>query len=382
MADFDEKRSPFALRVNPLPEGKALVFFALLYALGALIWANLRLSAGAELDEHGTLIAAFLLPLALVVFQMLRRLLRAPWFAIVLIAALAATSAVASVALSPEAAVALVYRTFPFAALGLALAGSLAACILGRPLTRRGLGSILLHGGLLLVLFGAFGSLFFRVNGYMALRQGESASEARLRDFRLSLVDATGRKATLSVPCRGADRDMGNIYRARMGRVSLQMVYETGAGGSLLRVFAQEGAQSDSAEVYYGGAPGVLELAESRYMVRFGPGVIRLPFEIGLEESGVEFYPASRLPRQYRAAITLSDLSGGGKRNATLRVNHPVRAGGYDILLNSVDEAGALLEVSRDPGAPVLFAGGAIAVMGFCWGLARRLRKASGHEAA
>jgi len=367
------QQSLYALHIRPLSEGKAVVFFGFLYVFGSLIWANIRGAATAGIRDDAILIGVLLLPFVVIIFRMLTRLLVAPWFTIVLVASLAVILAAASVALPGEAAVVMVYRTFPFAALGAALMGSLLACILNRPLTRAGLPSAILHAGLIIGLVGAFTSLLFRVNGYVSLREGETASRARLRNFRLSLTDHEGRTFSVEIPAQAARPDVSNPYAARMGEVVLNMLYDTGRGGGVLRVFAEKGPESDTLALRYGGPPGVLEVGESVYMVRFGPEEIELPFEVTLEQARVEFYPASRLPRRYHAEVTVRGRAGGVKRSGSLRVNHPLAVSGYLLLLNSVDARGAVLEVSRDPGARIVFAGGLIAVAGFAWGLFRRL---------
>ncbi len=372
MNTYQHRPGPFALGINPLSTGKAIMFFALLYCMGTLMWASLPATAGAALTDNAPLIATFVLPLGLILFRMLSRLLGAPWFAVVVIILLATVAGIASVALPYEEATALVYTSFPFVALAAALWASLLACIIGRPLTSRRLPSIVLHTGLMLALAGVFVSMLFRVNGYMSLEHAQASSQARLRDARLFLTDDAGRTLWLAVPTASARADRQRLSMARMADLSLQLLHDPGTGGGVLSVFAEDGQESANATLRWGGTPGTLELGESNYMVRFGPGVLELPFEVTLHDSGVQYYPASRLPRHFHADVTVEEATSGIKRNATLLVNHPLRVGGYNISLHSVDTRGAVLEISRDPGAGVLFLGGALAVAGFSWGLVKR----------
>jgi len=372
--------NPFAFGLYPLRERTARWCYVTLYVFGSLVWANLPPEAARELREHLGVLAIFLLPAALVVFRMLSRLLSSGRFAAAIVAALVLVTAGSAVVLPAEAAVARVYETFPFVALGATLAGSLLACILSRPFSWRGLPALALHAGLVVAIAGAFVSLLFRENGYVRLEPGESASSALRRDYVLTLRREGGGTLRLRLPFEGTGREDSRTYTAGSGEVRLRAQYRRGARGRRLTIFASDRTASDTAELAYGGAPGTLEIGGERYMVDFGPSQLRLPFTLTLEEAWAEYYGQSRIPKEYRARVRITSTAGAAE-TALLRVNEPASRAGWDILLNSVSSSGAVvLEAARDPGAPVLFAGALVAAGALLFSLALKI-KAGGRAA-
>lgn len=373
-----EPRSPYALRITPLAPGRALALFAVVYICSAILWPRCDAQARAALVRNWPILVIFLLPLALVIFRMLFSLLKAPWFAVVVIACLAATSILATFLYTPEAALARVYRTFPFAALGATLAACLLACIISRPISRRNIPYLLLHAGLLVVIIGGFLSLFLRVNGHISLIPGRSADSIQLRDYALTLTAEDGRKEVVPLPLEGLDPIRGHTHEARLGDLHITTLYEAPDSPwsrGLLTVFAEDAAAAATAKVSFGGMPSVLNLGGHKYMLTFAPTRLPLPFEVALVDSNVEFHPATAIPKEYTANITIS-AEGRPKRSVTLRVNHPASEAGFDILLNDVDPDGrVVLEIARDPGANILFAGGVLAIGAFMMSLMRRMRE-------
>jgi hypothetical protein len=362
--------------VHPLTEGKALVFYALSYVSASFIWASIRTTDVQRLREAAPLIFAFSLPLLLIVARMISSLLRAAWFALAIGGAMAIVSAAATFALPTDAAVARVYRTFPFVALGATLAACIAGCMLSRPFNRRRIGSLVMHAGLLLTLAGAFVSLVMRFNGYVTLFEGRTSSTATARDYTLTLTPADGDAVTFVLPFEGKGDRLGYKYTLTLGGARLDTLFERSSFGvHRLTIFASDETSSGTAELIYDEAPSVLTIGDDSWMVRFGPSRRELPFSLTLDESEVEFYPASALPKHFRADVTISRGEAGAKRSATVAVNHPAGEAGYDVLLVSVTPGGeTVFEVSRDPGAKLVFLGGAVAIAGLLAGLARRMK--------
>ena len=380
METFGKNRSPFALPLYPLSEGKALVLFAALYVCGALVWANLPVATAGEIRERWGILVVVLLPATLVVFRMLSRLLRAAWFAIAIIASLTVVAAGAAVLLPTEAALARVYRTFPFVALGAALAASITACILARPWHRRNISYIILHTGLLVVLLGAFVSLLLREGGFVVLERGTSADAMTLRDFKVTIADESGGTISLRLPFEGVSGRLGRSRVLRAGALRVTALYEPSSGTfglPRLTLLAADGDAAGSVEVSYGGMPGVLQVGDSSYMVTFAPTRVALPFEMTLDDCRTVLYDGSLIPKEYQADITITSKGDSGKRSETLRVNHPVAEGPYDIYLSDISPDGSVtLQVSRDPGARVVFGAGVLVIAGLVMGFVARMRRA------
>ncbi len=380
METFGENRSTFALPLYPLSEGKALVLFAMLYVCGAIVWANLPTATAGGIHEHWGILVVVLLPAALVVFRMLSRLLRAAWFAIAIIASLTVVAAGAAILLPTEAALARVYRTFPFVALGATLAASITACILARAWNRSNIPYLILHIGLLVIVLGAFVSLLLREDGFVVLERGASARSMTLRDFNVTIADESGGTIRLRLPFEGMFGRLGYRHILQAGPLRLTAFYEPsrgGAGRPRLTLLATDGAAAGSIEVSYGETPGVLQLGDSSYMVAFAPTHIAMPFEITLDDFRTVFYAGSFIPKEYRADITISSKEDSGKRSETLRVNHPVTEGPYDIYLSDISPDGSVtLQVSCDPGARMVFGAGVLAIVGLVMGFVARMQRA------
>jgi hypothetical protein len=354
------------------------VLYAALYVLGAFICGSVSHQSADALKRDWVIVAVFALPVILLAFRMLWALLTAVWFAVVILASIVVVCAAASVALPTEAALAKVYRTFPFAALGATLAASLFACVLNRPFSSGRLAFIALHCGLAIGIAGAFTSLFHRVSATVALAEGETATRATLRDFRLVVRGEGDEKAEIVLPVEGARAGAAETVKAQFGSLRLSLIYEKHDHGGLLRVLADGEAGADAVNVVYGGMPQVLSIGETSYMVSFGPSHVELPFRLRLEKATVEYYPASRLPRRFAVDVEIASPDGENVRTETIEINRPAEAGGFDVLLTRIGFGGtAVFEVSRDPGAPILFAGGIIATAGFT---AAGLKKARAHR--
>lgn len=83
----------------------------------------------------------------------------------------------------------LVYGSGWFIILCAMIGVSLIAAVLTRyPWNRRHIGFIIVHAGLIVLMLGGFWSLFGRVEGRLALREGQSSGEIEIDNLRLELV--------------------------------------------------------------------------------------------------------------------------------------------------------------------------------------------------
>lgn len=97
----------------------------------------------------------------------------------------------------------------------------------------------------------------------------------------------------------------------------------------------------------------------------------KTPFTVRLERFLIDYYPDDTV-REYRSRVTIAE-PGRAPYVRNIRVNHPVRAGGYDIYQMSWgrtrDAWGrprnyTVLEFIRDPGLPLVYAGYAVLFAG------------------
>ena len=126
------------------------------------------------------------------------------------------------------------------------------------------------------------------------------------------------------------------------------------------------------------------ELASDMWVARYNPQQLtinRAPYEIvyrqqseplgfrlGLERFRIGYYPGSDSPRSYESLVQLGDPASGVTQQAVVRMNQPVRFGGYSLFQSSFQQAGgqmvSVLGVVRDPGVSIVFAGYGLTFVG------------------
>ena len=94
---------------------------------------------------------------------------------------------------------------------------------------------------------------------------------------------------------------------------------------------------------------------------------VPLPFAVRLDAYEMDFYPGTTRPAMFRSRVTVVEPS-GASRPAMIQMNHPLSYGGYHFFQSSYQiEEGrrrTILQVSRDPGQPVVFWGYGLLVLG------------------
>lgn len=73
-----------------------------------------------------------------------------------------------------------------------------------------------------------------------------------------------------------------------------------------------------------------------------------LPFAIELKKFTIEYYDTG-MPRLFASDIVIHDKEGGGKREARVEVNHPVKHKGISIYQSSFDDGGSRLKLALVP---------------------------------
>lgn len=361
----------FGLRLTPMPVGNASVLFAALFIMSAILWANVPFGGFNDAGRYWGVIVLAGLPVLLISFRLLFNLFADARFAVSLIAALVVISAAATSLLPVDEALAKVFRTFPFAALGVSLSASLVACTLKRRWNRAALPFITLHAGLLVAIAGGFVSLFARTEGTAVLSPGRSVSEMLTTRFVLEVRGPGGQETGVPLPAppKGQVR-----FETAAGDLKLRVV--TSGGTSAPRqvmVIAEKGGESVAAILHEVGQSESITLGDDAYIFSLFRAPLALPFSMTLESARVEYYPGGTVPKAFRADIVISEDGAAGEA-AVVRVNAPAAAGGYSVYVNSFERGGfVVFEIVRDPGANILFAGGVLFVAGLTWTFARKV---------
>ena len=108
-----------------------------------------------------------------------------------------------------------------------------------------------------------------------------------------------------------------------------------------------------------------------------------LPFVVRLDAFEIDHYPGSRRPAQFRSRVVVVDPA-TGERPAVIEMNRPLEHGGYSFFQSSYQIQGdremTILQVSKDPGQPVVFWGYTLLVAGMIAVFATRLLEHRGRE--
>ncbi|NOY82175.1 MAG: cytochrome c biogenesis protein ResB [Kiritimatiellaeota bacterium] len=121
-----------------------------------------------------------------------------------------------------------------------------------------------------------------------------------------------------------------------------------------------------------------IEFDGKAYRVAYGGRSVPLGFQIGLNQFRLGYYPGNTHIRSYESNITITDLAAGGSVDRVISMNRPTTFGGYTFYQASYRKTkngyATVLSVARDPGAPIVFAGYAITMLGMALLLLRRLK--------
>jgi hypothetical protein len=362
----------FGFKLRPLAPGPAAWAFILLYMVSSLLVAGLPPDAIADMMTYWGAVVFLGLPVILIIFRLLFTVFENVWFAVVVIGTLTVVSATAAVLLPVDAAMAMVFRTYPFAALGASLGLSLLACILKRRWDRDSIPYIALHLGLVIVLAGGFLSLFLRASGMIVLKQGATVSSLDLNDYVLSVTSPDGRTSRIPLPLGPYAPPECNTAA---GQLALKVTNLAGPReqAPTISIAGREGADSATAELRYKDPPRPLKVGAKEYKIGLDSTTIRLPFSVTLVNSRTEYYAGGALPKSYTANVTLaSSASPAGTIARKISVNSPARRDGYEIFLYALDDKTGVFEIVRDPGAGMLFFGGAVFFAALVWIYGRR----------
>lgn len=352
----------FNIDLKPLSPSKALLTFSILYIATVLVWHSLPSQAASDLRNFWP---AFLVPGVPVVLYVVRKLwaiLCDVTFTAALLAAALGLSCWALTRFSTDAAYANVFRSCAFVILLAALCVSLFALLIATPRTRRHVPRFMLEFGLLVIVAGAFSNIQGRTCGTVRLVKGTPESAMTLNDFVLTVVSQEGAWTRVPLPMDTLDQpraiDAGDLS---MAVASAEKSSQTDAAG--LEVTASDGAQTKTLLLFYNAGFSLLEIGQVRRRVAFGPTRLTLPFEVSLTYAGSDNLSAE--PSLYDACLSLREKSSGRTLCAQLCRGSSFTAYGHSVTLAGIDKPWmATLRIVREPGRPLLMAGGAMVALG------------------
>jgi len=298
------------------------------------------------------------------------------------------------------------------------------------PRMRRGLaqaGMLMVHGGILLLLLGAYVSHHFGISGEMTLHRGEPRDYFELRDqWELVIRPAEGEASenevrvpweTLQAAETGealfrheelpfALRLQGFLERALLmpvgeATVSGGMVVDgqtlvplpeamggmvTTAGLSLVAT-PQGGGPSTSLLLLEGEEQSLAMDAGGKFWrVALEHPRVALPFSLRLDAFERELHPGTDLPRAYSSTLTREE--GALSERAVIKMNEPMRHGGYTFYQSSWGPQGAadeverysILAVSRNPAERVPLYACVVVTLGMLLHFIRKLYRHVRHE--
>ncbi|WP_456400603.1 cytochrome c biogenesis protein CcsA [Persephonella sp.] len=118
-----------------------------------------------------------------------------------------------------------------------------------------------------------------------------------------------------------------------------------------------------------GGTPGTpteFRIGDIDVKMVWGATVIKLPFQIYLEDFVLEKYPGSNKASSYESHVIVIDERTGLKMPYRIYMNHPLNYGGYKFFQMSYDpdEKGTVLSVNHDPGVLPTYIGYGLLTIG------------------
>ncbi len=264
-----------------------------------------------------------------------------------------------------------VYHASWFAGLLAAFGINLFACTAQRISAGKvRIGSLLSHLGILVILAGVIVSAMLSERGQISISEGETLNAystgrrvnrmpfgIRLDDFNLEWKNQTPHEIEIVVRDarvrQSLDVDVGGIYDIASSGYSIEVMR------FVPDLFVDSGmnvvSRSDNP-----GNPALLvrisrgDKVEARWLfARYPDFTMERDGNIGLA------YKFGKSPGDFKSTVTIFD-EGKGRLTGTIEVNHPLKYRGYSFYQANYDPASLQwtgLEVVRDPGVHVVFAG-------------------------
>jgi cytochrome c biogenesis protein ResB len=265
-----------------------------------------------------------------------------------------------------------IYGAVWFQALLALLVVSLVCCVLKvMPFRWSQLGFIITHLSLLLVYAGAMLTIHFGAQGVVRVVEG-AATDSYFDPAFVSCSDPA-RGQSVDLPT-GFEKDAERLRERYTGEVRVQAALDevtviidryhpdaTPHAERAIRMRLEDGdGNATSARVHAYDRVDV-ELGGRTLTIEY-PKRVPLGFSLRLDEFVARRYPHSSIPAAYESHM-LVEGPGGATKREVIAMNAPATIGGYVLYQSSFGtdrETGrpyTVLALSRDPGAPVLYAG-------------------------
>lgn len=290
-----------------------------------------------------------------------------------------------------------VYSSWWFILALISFSLNLAVCILNRlPIKKRSLGSFFSHLSILVILSGALIGMFYGQKGYIQIKEGEEINSfisqnkridlgfsIRLNDFIFNenidpkeklLVYSCSKEAVCSMsdPVKpGKGEKLLAQIPTEIGTES--NIGDTGYSVKVLRYIPDFMMDTATKQVVSRSSapnnPAIeLEIKDKSGNLKKVWAFARFPDMH--QETGAEFkfvYNwAERRPKDFISRVSI--LKGGKEIiNQDIRVNEPMRFGGYTFFQSSYDNQALSwsgLQVVKDPGVPVIYFGFILLILG------------------
>lgn len=278
--------------------------------------------------------------------------------------------------------------------------------------TRRRIGVLVLHAGLIVLLVGELVTGFLSHEGLMAIDEGRGSSFLEdVRAVELAVIDQSDPSFDRVVSVPGtmlahaarhgsaiADRRLPFdiavtrwLPNADLVRSSAPDGTTHGAGLALHaqerpRVAGVEGGASDSPAAYVtltreGRTLGTwlvssdlvaaqpVEVDGVRYGLALRYARTHLPFTLHLRDFRHDIFTGTTIPRNFSSDLRLVDPARGVDREVHIRMNHPLRYAGRTFYQASYkpDGSGTVLQVVHNPGRHLPYIASALVGLGMAW---------------
>lgn len=136
---------------------------------------------------------------------------------------------------------------------------------------------------------------------------------------------------------------------------------------SAVQVEVEEGGQKKSFWLGEGDREE-FRLGRKHFQLMYGLRTLPVGFRLKLRDFRLESYPGTRQPASFESDVTVQDDFAGISKEATIRMNQPLKYHGFKIFQSGYQQEEGSPEVSiftvaKDPGIPVKY-GGAILLIG------------------
>ncbi|HQJ82125.1 MAG TPA: cytochrome c biogenesis protein ResB, partial [Bacteroidales bacterium] len=215
----------------------------------------------------------------------------------------------------------------------------------------------LFHLAFVLILAGAGITRYFGQEGQIHIREGERNNTCTTNERYLTyaVTDSSGVKllenTTEHKPSKLSSRGLREKIHVRnkeyelvfAGMMSDRYVFHLFGGGKPSMVMLAAGPEGSQ-------AAGSAEADGLHFEISYGPGTMKLPFSILLNEFVLERYPGSDSPSGYRSDVTVIDENENVEMPFMIFMNNVLKYKGYRFYQSSYDpdEMGTILSVNHD----------------------------------